>query len=167
MSVDSFLECLHVLNNFCYAACIFFSGKEYAKADSRWGSADPTIVSMEILTVLFNGSLCILLIYAILSKSPHRYTHTHTQSWYWKYNTLDYACKHCRHFIQIVLNVCELYGGKSQPAWFSVHNASHGRRQVGAWGCWSTPKFFYMSNVLVLRELKISQFRLSDRHTAP
>ena len=50
-------------------------GKEYAKADSRWGVADPTIVSMEILTVLFNGSLCILLIYAILSRSPYRYKH--------------------------------------------------------------------------------------------
>ena len=53
-------------------------GKEYSKADSRWGAADPTIVSLEIVTVLFNGSLCILLIYAILSKSPHRYTHIGT-----------------------------------------------------------------------------------------
>lgn len=48
-------------------------GKEYAKADSRWGMADPTIVSLEIVTVLFNGCLCVLLIYSILSKSPHRY----------------------------------------------------------------------------------------------
>ena len=54
-----------------------FAGKEYAKADSRWGSADPTIVSLEIITVLFNGSLCVLLIYAILFKSPYRYTCTH------------------------------------------------------------------------------------------
>lgn len=53
-------------------------GKEYAKADSRWGAADPTIVSLEIVTVLFNGSLCILLIYAILSKSPYRYKHMRT-----------------------------------------------------------------------------------------
>lgn len=88
-------------------------GKEYAKADSRWGVADPTIVSMEILTVLFNGSLCILLIYAILSKSPYRYKH----------NAYDISkiillmlANICRHFIQIVLNVCELYGGKPQSA---------------------------------------------------
>uniref|UniRef100_A0A1X7SKH7 EXPERA domain-containing protein n=1 Tax=Amphimedon queenslandica TaxID=400682 RepID=A0A1X7SKH7_AMPQE len=61
--------------------------KEYSVADYRWGVSDPTIVSLEILTVFVDGSLCILLIYAILKN------------------------KYYRHFVQIVLCVCELYGG--------------------------------------------------------
>lgn len=61
--------------------------KEYGKADSRWLHSDPTIVSLEILTVFLTGPLALLLIYAI------------------SYNT------HYRHFVQITLCVCELYGG--------------------------------------------------------
>jgi hypothetical protein len=62
-------------------------GKEYAKADVRWGMADPTIVSLEILTVLGAGPLCVLLMYQIVRNDPARY-----------YN-------------YVVLSVAELYGG--------------------------------------------------------
>ena len=70
--------------------------KEYAKADKRWGVSDPGIVSLEALTVFFDGPLCIILIYAILKNKPYK------------------------HFIQIVLCVCELYGGwmTFAPDWF-------------------------------------------------
>ncbi|XP_076095394.1 emopamil-binding protein-like [Mytilus galloprovincialis] len=61
--------------------------KEYAQADKRWGVADPTIVSLEILTVFLDGPLCVILIYAILKN------------------------KFYRHYVQLVLCVCELYGG--------------------------------------------------------
>lgn len=61
--------------------------KEYGKADSRWLHSDPTIVSLELLTVVLDGFLALLLIYAIVKD------------------------KHYRHFIQITLCVCELYGG--------------------------------------------------------
>ncbi|XP_061192873.1 emopamil-binding protein-like [Saccostrea echinata] len=61
--------------------------KEYALADKRWGVSDPTIVSLEILTVFITGPLAVFLIYAILKNKIYR------------------------HFIQIVLSVCELYGG--------------------------------------------------------
>ncbi|CAO3672637.1 unnamed protein product [Umbelopsis vinacea] len=61
--------------------------KEYAKADVRWGMADPTIVSLEILTVLGAGPLCVLLMYQIVQNDPARY-----------YN-------------YVVLSVAELYGG--------------------------------------------------------
>ena len=50
-------------------------GKEYAKADYRWGQADPTIVSLELLTVFFNGPLCLLLVYAIICNKPYRQAH--------------------------------------------------------------------------------------------
>ena len=48
------------------------AGKEYAKADSRWGVSDPTIVSLELLTVVGNGSLTLLLLHAILADKPYR-----------------------------------------------------------------------------------------------
>lgn len=65
----------------------YFTGKEYAKADVRWGMADPTVVSLEILTVFGAGPLCVLLMYQIVRNDPARY-----------YN-------------YIVLSVAELYGG--------------------------------------------------------
>ncbi|XP_070539028.1 emopamil-binding protein-like [Ptychodera flava] len=61
--------------------------KEYGKADSRWLHSDPTIVSLEILTVGMAGPLAVLLVYAIIKN------------------------KFYRHFVQITLCVCELYGG--------------------------------------------------------
>uniref|UniRef100_A0A3Q3CI26 EBP like n=1 Tax=Haplochromis burtoni TaxID=8153 RepID=A0A3Q3CI26_HAPBU len=61
--------------------------KEYGKADSRWLVSDPTIVSIEILTVVLDSLLALLLIHAVLKD------------------------KYYRHFLQIALSVCELYGG--------------------------------------------------------
>ncbi|XP_070263574.1 emopamil-binding protein-like [Myotis yumanensis] len=69
--------------------------KEYGKADARWVNFDPTIVSVEILTVVLDGSLALVLMYAIVKE------------------------KYYRHFIQITLCVCELYGGwmTFSPEW--------------------------------------------------
>uniref|UniRef100_A0A672PRG4 EBP like n=1 Tax=Sinocyclocheilus grahami TaxID=75366 RepID=A0A672PRG4_SINGR len=61
--------------------------KEYGKADERWLYSDPAIVSLELLTVVLDGSLALLLVYAIIKD------------------------KHYRHFVQITLCVCEFYGG--------------------------------------------------------
>ncbi|XP_028834675.1 emopamil-binding protein-like [Denticeps clupeoides] len=61
--------------------------KEYGKADERWLHSDPTIVSIELLTVTLDGFLALLLAYAIVKD------------------------EHYRHFVQITLCVCELYGG--------------------------------------------------------
>ncbi|XP_020145978.1 emopamil-binding protein-like isoform X2 [Microcebus murinus] len=60
--------------------------KEYGKADARWLNFDPTIVSVEILTAVLDGFLALFLIYAIVKEKPYR------------------------HFLQITLCVCELYG---------------------------------------------------------
>ena len=70
----------------CHAIC--FSGKEYAKADYRWGVSDPTIVSLEILTTTIVQACAVALVYAIIKG------------------------KYYRHFLQIFVCVCELYGGK-------------------------------------------------------
>ncbi|XP_064167505.1 emopamil-binding protein-like isoform X1 [Anguilla rostrata] len=61
--------------------------KEYGKADTRWLHSDPTIVALELLTVVLDGFLALVLIYAVVKD------------------------KYYRHFVQITLCVCELYGG--------------------------------------------------------
>ncbi|BFZ00330.1 hypothetical protein BsWGS_03369 [Bradybaena similaris] len=61
--------------------------KEYGKADTRWLVSDPTIVSLEILTVVVDSLLCLITIIGIV-----------TDGYY-------------RHYAQIILCVCELYGG--------------------------------------------------------
>jgi EXPERA (EXPanded EBP superfamily) len=63
------------------------TGQEYAKADKRWGTADPTIVSMELLTVFGAGTLGVWIVYQIVKRNPVRY--------YWI----------------VVLSTAELYGG--------------------------------------------------------
>lgn len=62
-------------------------GKEYARADARWGWSDPTVVSLEILTVLGAGPLCFYIIYQLIRNDP------------------------ARHYWIIVLSTAELYGG--------------------------------------------------------
>ncbi|KAJ6621854.1 Emopamil binding protein-domain-containing protein [Mycena sp. CBHHK59/15] len=61
--------------------------KEYAAADFRWGTADPTVVSLEILTVLGAGPMCCYILKQLIADDP------------------------ARHFWLIVLNTAELYGG--------------------------------------------------------
>jgi EXPERA (EXPanded EBP superfamily) len=63
------------------------TGQEYAKADKRWGTADPTIVSMELLTVFGAGTLAVWIAYQIVKRDSARY--------YWI----------------VVLGTAELYGG--------------------------------------------------------
>ncbi|WAR27992.1 EBPL-like protein [Mya arenaria] len=62
-------------------------GKEYAKADARWGVSDPTVVSLEILTVTIVEVFVVFTVNGIVQNKPYR------------------------HFMQICLCVCELYGG--------------------------------------------------------
>jgi len=61
--------------------------REYAAADARWGTADPTVVSLELLTVFGAGPLAAYIVYQIVKRDP------------------------TRHYWIIVLNTAELYGG--------------------------------------------------------
>ncbi|KZS91247.1 Emopamil-binding protein [Sistotremastrum niveocremeum HHB9708] len=75
--------------------------KEYARADIRWGLADPTVVSLEILTVLGVGPLCCYIIYQLIKDDP------------------------ARHYWIVVISTAELYGGfmTFAPEWLT---GSHG-----------------------------------------
>ncbi|XP_055352177.1 emopamil-binding protein-like [Paramacrobiotus metropolitanus] len=71
--------------------------KEYGLADTRWLHSDPNVVSLEVLTVVVDGLLALILAYAIIKRRSYR------------------------HFVQIVLSVCELYGGwmTFAPEWLT------------------------------------------------
>lgn len=76
-------------------------GKEYTLADARWGVSDPTVVSLEILTVLGAGPLCCYILYQIVKNDPSR------------------------HYWIIVLSTAELYGGYvASPSCRSEPNSS-------------------------------------------
>ncbi|KAB5595605.1 hypothetical protein CTheo_843 [Ceratobasidium theobromae] len=61
--------------------------REYARADFRWGVADETVVSLELLTVFGAGPLCCYLLYQLVNNDPRR------------------------HYWIIVLCTAEIYGG--------------------------------------------------------
>jgi hypothetical protein len=61
--------------------------KEYALADFRWGVADPTVVSLEILTVLGAGPMALFIAYQMTQNDP------------------------ARHYWIVVISTAELYGG--------------------------------------------------------
>lgn len=61
-------DTFHPLYLFIYLS----AGKEYGKADSRWLISDPTIVSIEILTVVLDSLLGLLLIHAVLKDKHYR-----------------------------------------------------------------------------------------------
>lgn len=60
----------------------------YARADKRWAGVDLGVVSLEILTVFFDGPLAVYVCYCLAKKDPK------VSIW------------------MIILATCELYGGK-------------------------------------------------------
>lgn len=60
----------------------------YARADKRWGGADLGVISLELLTVFFDGPVALYVAYLIAKKDAKA------------------------SFWMIVLATCELYGGK-------------------------------------------------------
>lgn len=46
---------------------------EYAQADTRWGTADPTVVSLELLTVLGAGPLCCYILWQMVKGDRARH----------------------------------------------------------------------------------------------
>ena len=69
--------------------------QEYAKADTRWATSDPTVVSIELLTVLVGGPLAVYACYLI--RAMHMSRSGSAKSRFWTVAT--------------VLATMELYGG--------------------------------------------------------
>ncbi|ORZ09884.1 Emopamil-binding protein [Absidia repens] len=71
--------------------------QEYTKADERWGFADATVVSIEIMTVFVDGLLCLLILRQLVKNDPSR------------------------HFWIVVISVIEIVGGwmTFAPEWLT------------------------------------------------
>lgn len=85
----------------CYDALVHFTlGKNMAKLmQDALILTQSIIVSLEIPTVILDGSLALVFIHTIVK-----------EKYYW-------------HFVQIILSVCELYGGWMTPSWTGLCEA--------------------------------------------
>ncbi|RAH59961.1 EBP domain protein [Aspergillus piperis CBS 112811] len=71
---------------------------EYALADHRWGGADPTIISIELITVIFGGITASLISYWVYQAAGRQ-------------SREKEAIKAKMWFMMIVLATAEIYGG--------------------------------------------------------
>jgi EXPERA (EXPanded EBP superfamily) len=80
--------------------------QEYAKADLRWGGADLTVISLEILTVGLAGPCATYIAYLIsqITSAPAGKGKTKLQARMW--------------FLATMLATGELYGGEAAKSWF-------------------------------------------------
>eukprot|EP01040_Poterioochromonas_malhamensis_P015624 gene15624-17522_t len=84
--------------------------REYGRADARWAIRDPVVMSIELATV-FVGLLCLLMVYGVIYRS----------GW--------------RHPLQIIICVCELYGGwmTFAPEWIDGSPNLNGSDPILLW----------------------------------
>lgn len=85
--------------------------KEYGKADRRWMVRDPTVISLEILTVFVAGPLAFLAAYAVKTHKPYR------------------------HLVQATICIMELYGGFMTfgPEWVDGNPNLNSKSLIGFW----------------------------------
>ncbi|KAK4049687.1 hypothetical protein OIV83_003962 [Microbotryomycetes sp. JL201] len=91
--------------------------REYAIADKRWGLSDPTVVSIELITVFGAGPLCLYVCW-LMSKQDR-----------------------AREYWMVVLCTAEIYGGwlTFAPEWLT---GSHNLRTDNWLYCWVYLAFF-------------------------
>ncbi|KAI5289614.1 hypothetical protein KEM54_003563 [Ascosphaera aggregata] len=84
---------------------------EYGKADKRWIAADPGVISLELLTVLFDGAAAVSVCYLIHKSVQTLETNPQLAA---RYRALLW-------FVAPILAVCELYGGwmTFAPEWLT------------------------------------------------
>jgi len=85
--------------------------RQYGRADARWEVFDPNVISLELLTVLLIGPLCLIQIYGVINRT----------SW--------------RHMNQIVICVAEIYGGWMTfcPEWVDGNRNLNGSTFILLW----------------------------------
>ena len=97
--------------------------QEYAKADRRWGGADLTVISLEILTVGLAGPAAVYICYLVgkVANAPNEGVKSRYQASLW--------------FTAIALATAELYGGfmTFAPEWLSGNTALSGEDPVYLW----------------------------------
>lgn len=134
--------------------------QEYAKADRRWGGADLTVMSIELLTVGLAGPaalyVCYLISKAVKAATPAVQAKYQSRLW----------------FVAVVLATGELYGGfmTFAPEWMSGNTHLAGDDPVYLWlylFFFNTLWVFIPLWVIYLAYHKVSTaFILASRHTS-
>jgi hypothetical protein len=97
--------------------------QEYAKADHRWGEADLSVISLEVLTVGLAGPAALYICYLIskIASAPSGKQKSNLQARMW--------------FLAIMLATGELYGGfmTFAPEWLSGNTNLQGDDPVYLW----------------------------------
>lgn len=96
--------------------------QEYAKADRRWGGADLTVISLELLTVGLAGPAAVYVCYLVsqvAKTTGARQAQYQTKLW----------------FVAVMIATGELYGGfmTFAPEWLSGNGALAGEDPVYLW----------------------------------
>lgn len=97
--------------------------QEYGKADHRWETSDPTLISLELLTVLLGGPAAAYVCYLLYRSARHgsNAEHAHVKSRLW--------------LVAPVLATGELYGGwmTFAPEWLTASSQLETRHPVYLW----------------------------------
>lgn len=97
--------------------------RQYARADKRWEIRDPTVISLEIITVFIMGPLALYIFYLIFQIK----------------NEKDLIKKNnligLRHILQMIICVSELYGGFMTfcPEWIEGNPNLDGSNFILLW----------------------------------
>lgn len=104
--------------------------QEYAKADHRWATADTTVVSLELLTVLLAGPAAIYICYLLYKLAGHQ-QHQSPQATAQQLG----ATKSKLWLVASAVATGELYGGfmTFAPEWLSANSQLDGSNPVFLW----------------------------------
>ncbi|KAL9026327.1 MAG: hypothetical protein Q9196_004987, partial [Gyalolechia fulgens] len=99
--------------------------QEYSNADARWDTTDPTVVSIELLTVLLAAPLAAYICYLLQSSSSSGSPATAAAA----------LSRAKSSFLMIVLATAELYGGfmTFAPEWLTGSRNLRTERAMWKW----------------------------------
>ena len=120
--------------------------QEYAKADRRWGESDPTVISLEILTVGLAGPAALYICYLLsklandpsvisAAKRKEKTSTTKATATAPLTSTNKATISARMHFIMAMLATAELYGGfmTFAPEWLSGSTALETSNPIYLW----------------------------------
>jgi len=111
--------------------------QEYAKADHRWGLSDPTVVSLEILTVFLGGPAAVYICYLLyLASHPSAASSSSTAAAAAAASSRAHAsAKSKLWLVAPALAIAELYGGwmTFAPEWLTASSQLETGHPVYLW----------------------------------
>ncbi|KAL4793668.1 Emopamil-binding protein [Aspergillus venezuelensis] len=109
--------------------------QEYAKADHRWGTADETVVALELLTVLLGGPAAVYVCYLLWKASQKGSSKSSSSSSSSKALEAKGSSKATLWLVCVALATAELYGGfmTFAPEWLTGSSQLETSNPVYMW----------------------------------